>query len=64
MEDGLALTHIEILDSDSNKPEIRLSGEIQKVAHSLGIESWFVSITHAPANSLAFVVAEGFKTQS
>lgn len=61
MEDGLALTNIEILDNDSRKPQIKLSGQLLFLAEQIGITTWFISISHAPAHSLAFVVAEGAK---
>lgn len=59
MKDGIALTDIEILQTESGKPFIQTKGEVRKIANQLGITSWHISISHTNSNSTAFVVAEG-----
>lgn len=59
MEDGISLTDIEILQSDSGKPIINLSGNVLQISKDLGIKKWHISITHSISFSQSFVVAEG-----
>lgn len=59
MEDGIALTDIEILKEDAGRPNIILSGTPLHLSISLGIKNWHVSISHSSSFSQAFVIAEG-----
>lgn len=58
MEDGIALTDIEIL-KEEGRPNIILSGTPLQLSNSLGIKNWYVSISHSSSFSQAFVIAEG-----
>ncbi len=58
MQDGIALTDIEILQDQSGKPIIKLQGLAKVLADTMGISSWHISITHSSEYSIAFVVAE------
>ena len=58
MKDGIALTDIQILQTDAGQPVIHIQGEVERTAKLLGIVSWYVSISHSNRSSIAFVVAE------
>lgn len=58
MQDGIALTEIETLTSESGQPQILVAGEVKRISKQLAVDSWHISITHSANYSLAFVVAE------
>ncbi|TMU54818.1 holo-ACP synthase [Flagellimonas algicola] len=58
MYDGISLNEIEIIQQKSGKPQIILKGEVKKLSLDLGINKWFVSITHSSNCSMAYVIAE------
>ncbi len=50
---------IEILRRQSGAPYVRLSGEVLAFAERLGINGWFISISHCGENTTASVIAVG-----
>ena len=56
--DGIAWTDIEVLRDPAGKPSLRLSGEAARIAASLGITRWHLSLTHTAAQAMASVIAE------
>ncbi len=52
---------IEILRDDVRAPVLYLHGEAQKLADSLDLHSWSVSLSHTETHAIAFVVAMGEK---
>ncbi len=58
MRDGIALTDIQVLQTNAGKPYIEIEGEVKIIAEQMGIIYWHVSITHTDNCSMAFVVAE------
>lgn len=62
MKDGIALTDIQVLQTEAGKPVIQIEGEVKKIAQQLGIVSWHISISHTSNSSTAFVIAEGEKS--
>ncbi len=59
MYDGIALTDIQVLQSNNGKPILKLDGEVKVISDKLGITMWHITITHSVNYSLAFVIAEG-----
>jgi holo-[acyl-carrier protein] synthase len=55
----IAWTDMEVVNEQSGKPAVRLSGECARVAGELGIEKWFLSITHAGGVAVASAIGEG-----
>jgi holo-[acyl-carrier protein] synthase len=53
---GIAWTDIEILPEPSGQPKIRLSGECLRIAKSLGISRWHVSISHIATHATASAI--------
>jgi len=47
---------IEILRKPSREPEIFLHGAAQKLAASIGINTWSISLTHSRDHAIAFCV--------
>src|SRR5512135_1629536 len=43
---GISWTDIEILREPSGQPKVTLRGECRRIAESLGIERWHISISH------------------
>lgn len=58
MEDGIALTDIQILQSENGQPFIQLQGNSLIISEKLGINFWHISITHSRYFSIAYVIAE------
>lgn len=56
--DGIAWTDIEIVLLPSGQPTVKLSGETQRIAENLKIDSWHVSISHTSKNATASAIAE------
>jgi len=59
MKDGIALTDIHVLQSETGKPILEIEGQVKELAEYLGVKSWHISISHTAFNSTAFVIAEG-----
>ncbi len=57
----IAWTDIEIVNNPSGQPEVRLSGEVKKIAGRLGIKQISVSITHTANFAIASAVAISHK---
>jgi len=53
----IAWTDIEIVNTATGQPEVRLSGEVKKIADNLGITQISVSITHTANFAIASAVA-------
>jgi holo-[acyl-carrier protein] synthase len=58
MQDGIALTDIQILQSENEKPIIELNGEPKQISDAMEISSWHISISHSNKYSIAFAIAE------
>ena len=56
--DGIGLTDIEML-FESGRPAVRLHGNVQKLADSLGVVRWHVSLAHGPDHAIASAIASG-----
>ena len=59
---GIAWTDIEVVKEPSGQPRIVLTGECQRIAESIGIYRWHISIshieTHATASAIGMRAAE------
>ena len=55
---GAWFTQIEILNEESGKPYIRLSGEMEKIVNGLGNVSIHISVTHTKHSAAAVVIVE------
>lgn len=55
---GMAFRDIEIVRTPSGKPEVRLSGRMQRRAERLGVTRITVSISHSRDNAVAMALAE------
>jgi holo-[acyl-carrier protein] synthase len=53
----IAWTDIEVVNTATGQPEVRLSGEVKKIADKLGITQISVSITHTANFAIASAVA-------
>ena len=53
----IAWTDIEVINNAAGQPEVRLSGEVEKLAEKLGIKHISVSITHTANFAIASAVA-------
>ncbi|MBN2020257.1 MAG: holo-ACP synthase [Sedimentisphaerales bacterium] len=53
----IAWTDIEVVNTSSGQPQVRLSGEVRKIADNLGITQISVSITHTANFAIASAVA-------
>lgn len=60
MQDGIALTDIQILHSNSGQPTISLLGKVKKISTDMKINFWHITITHSDKFTMAFVIAECF----
>lgn len=58
MQDGIALSNIQILISPEGKPVLELFGELKKISDKIGVGFWHISISHSKGYSMAFVIAE------
>jgi len=54
---GIAWSDIDILRDAEGRPGVRLGGEAAKIAATLGVEHWFLSITHSDSYAVASVIA-------
>ena len=53
----IAWTDIEVINNRSGQPEVKISGEVEKIAAKLGIKHISVSITHTANFAIASAVA-------
>ncbi len=53
---GIQWTDIEITRESSGQPRITLSGEARKIAESLGIYRWHISISHIETHATASAI--------
>jgi holo-[acyl-carrier protein] synthase len=53
----IAWTDIEVVNTATGQPQVKLSGEVKKIADSLGITQISVSITHTANFAVASAVA-------
>ncbi len=58
MVDGIHLAEIEVVAGINEQPILKLSGKVAEIAQQKGIKSWYISISHTQAYSMAQVVAE------
>lgn len=58
MQDGIALTDIQVLQTENGKPLLELFNGTKRIADQLQISFWHLSISHSTNHSIAFVVAE------
>jgi len=64
MIDGISLKDIQINRLENGKPEVELFGEARTISENMGINSWYISISHSSNHSFAFVVAERVEYKS
>ncbi len=55
---GIAWTDIEILPEPSGQPRITLTGESARIATTLGINRWHLSISHIETHATASAIGE------
>jgi holo-[acyl-carrier protein] synthase len=48
---------IEVRGDENRAPHLYLHGEAEKLAQSLGLSNWSVSLSHTQSQAIAFVVA-------
>lgn len=60
----IAWTDIEVVNTATGRPEVRLSGEVKKIADGLGITQISVSITHTANFAIASAVALAYSNES
>ena len=53
----IAWTDIEVVNTATGQPEVKLSGEVKKIADNLGLKQISVSITHTANFAIASAVA-------
>ena len=53
---AIAWTDIEILNETSGKPAVSLSGESQRIAATLAINRWMISISHIETHATASAI--------
>ena len=53
---GIAWTDIEILPEPSGQPRVTLTGECLRIATSLGISRWHISISHIETHATASAI--------
>lgn len=58
MQDGIALTEIQILRTEDGRPIVKLSGKSKEISTLKGVEHWHITISHTQIYSIAFAVAE------
>ncbi len=57
--EGLRWTDIEIVRLPGGRPGVVLYGQAQVMAAQLGLTQWAISLSHADAYAVAFVMASG-----
>lgn len=56
---GIAWTDVEVVREPSGRPVVKLSGEAERVAASLGITAWMLSLSHTDSHAMASAIALG-----
>jgi holo-[acyl-carrier protein] synthase len=59
LRDGIAQTDIEICSTPAGAPIVKLHGEAASEAQRLGIDAWFLSLTHSDNSAAAVAVGVG-----
>ncbi|MGO8914537.1 MAG: hypothetical protein ACLQJR_01355 [Stellaceae bacterium] len=57
LQEGIALTDIEIVSDRSSRPFARVSGGALAAAQTRGIASWQISLTHGAHSAAAVALA-------
>ena len=57
--DGIAWRDVGVVRLPSGAPELRLSGEVARLAEGQGLTRWAVSLSHTARYAVASVVATG-----
>jgi holo-[acyl-carrier protein] synthase len=57
LQDGIALTDVEIVSDGSGPPVVRVSGGALTAAQARGITSWQISLTHGAYTAAAVALA-------
>jgi holo-[acyl-carrier protein] synthase len=52
----ISWTDIEVIRNPAGQPGIQLTGECEKIAASLGIAQWFVSLSHIETHATASAI--------
>jgi holo-[acyl-carrier protein] synthase len=60
MEDGIALSDIQLLQIQNGKPIIELKGKVKSISDKKGICGWHISISHANGYTIALAIAEKY----
>lgn len=55
--DGIAWTDFEVLREPSGQPTLRVAGEAARIAATLGISRWLISLSHTDTHAIASVIA-------
>ena len=50
---------MEVVQDENRAPHLQLHGEALRVAQSLGLHTWSISLSHSEQHAVAFVVAIG-----
>ncbi|MFA9477033.1 holo-ACP synthase [Phycisphaerales bacterium AB-hyl4] len=56
---GIGWTDAEVVREPSGRPTVRLHGRCAVVAAEMGIETWWLSITHVKGQAMASAIAVG-----
>ena len=64
MTEGINWQDIEVVHDPSGEPKIKLAGAVGKIAKSMGIRVWHLTLTHVKDMAVAMVVAEGSVARS
>jgi holo-[acyl-carrier protein] synthase len=54
---GVNWQQIEVVNEESGKPHLHLSGEAARCAEQLGLKKWSISLSHSRGDAIAFVIA-------
>jgi holo-[acyl-carrier protein] synthase len=56
---GISWTDVEVVRLTSGKPELRVTGRAKEIADGMGIDRWFISLSHTSSDAIASVIGEG-----
>jgi len=56
---AIAWQEVEVLRGDTRQPLLHLHGEASRLADSLGLQEWSLSLSHTHTHAIAMVVAIG-----
>ena len=54
---GVSWSDVDVVRDPGGQPRIHVSGVASKRAQTMGVQSWFVSITHTGGQAMASVIA-------